>query len=189
MKDAQEQGRGTILISGHFSNWELTAYAYSLVYRKMSIVAKIQASRGLNERINKFRELAGNEIIDIGGALRHIPARLKNNEIVSFLIDQSAHPDYSVYVNFFGKNVATFAGAAKYALKYNAPVVLGYGIRNSDYSYDIHFQQVKYDDMNGYNDNNVTELTQRMQQALENVIKEYPAQWLWFHKRFKHVRQ
>jgi KDO2-lipid IV(A) lauroyltransferase len=189
MEQAMDGGRGVILISGHFSNWELTAYAYSRIFRMMNIIAKVQASRGLNQKINRYRELAGNKIIDIGASLRTIPAKLKDNRIVSFLIDQSAHPDYSVYIDFFGKKAATFAGPARYALKYNVPVVLGYGIRNDDFTYDIYFEPVKYDDMNGYTEENIIELTQRMQKALENVIRENPSQWLWFHKRFKHVKQ
>jgi lauroyl/myristoyl acyltransferase len=114
-----QETKGIFFLSGHISNWELTAFAYSLIFhRRLNIIAKIQSNKKVNNRINSYRELSGNEIIEISASLRTIYSKIKNNEIVCFLVDQSANPDYSVYVDFFGRKVATFDGPAKMALKY-----------------------------------------------------------------------
>ncbi len=183
------KSKGTFFLSGHFSNWELMAFSYPLFYKdKLSIIAKIQASRGLDEEINKYRELSGNEIIKIGFSLKKIFEKLNNNQIVCFLVDQSAHPDYSVYVNLFGKKVATFSGPAKIALRQRPGLLLAYGIRGNDYKYKINFEKIIYDDLIDSSKENIIELTQRIQSGFEKIISENPDQWLWFHKRFKHIK-
>ena len=190
MDDAITKGKGVILLSGHISNWELSAFAYPLLRRRaLNIIAKIQASRMLNKKVNKYRKLSGNRIIQIGASLREAYKILKTNKILCFLIDQSAHPDYSVYVDFFGKKVATFAGAARMALKQGSPVVMGYMIRDEKAKYNINFEAIKYDDIPEDTEANVIELTQRMQRKLEDIIRQYPDQWFWFHRRFKHVKE
>jgi KDO2-lipid IV(A) lauroyltransferase len=35
----------------------------------------------------------------------------------------------------------------------------------------------------------VERLTARIQKRIEEAIREHPEQWLWFHKRFKHIRR
>ena len=183
------ESKGTFILSGHFSNWELMAFAYAKYFNlSLKIIAKVQASKELNEKINKYRKMSGNQIIEIGYSLRAIYEELSKNGIFCFLIDQSANPDYSVYIYFFGQRVATFSGPAKIALKKRPGLILAYGLRKTDYSYDINFEKIEYDDLTEYNDNNVTELTQRIQTGFENVIRKNPAQWLWLHKRFKHTK-
>ncbi|HAY32680.1 MAG TPA: hypothetical protein DCY06_00980, partial [Bacteroidetes bacterium] len=109
-------------------------------------------------------------------------------DIVCFLIDQSAHPDYSVYINFLGQNTSAFSGPAKIALKKRPELILGYGVRNKNYKYEIFLSNINYEDINEYNPENIKLLTQRIQTEFEKIILKNPGQWLWLHKRFKHVR-
>lgn len=153
------------------------------------MIAKIQSNKLINNKINQYRELTGNEIIEISASLREVFTKIKNKEIVCFLVDQSAHSDYSVYVDFFSNSVATFKGPAKMALKFRVELLLSYGIRTKDFKYTIQFERIEYSDLKECNDKNINELTQRIQKALERVITWNPGQWLWLHKRFKHMRE
>ncbi len=132
--------------------------------------------------------MSGNNIIEIGFSLKEIFKRLNMNEKICFLVDQSAHPDYSSYVNFFGRRVPAFSGPAKMALKQRPNLLLAYGTRRKDYSYVINFEKIHYDDLAESNPENILKLTQRIQTRLEEVIRNNPGQWLWFHKRFKHAK-
>ncbi len=182
--------KGKFFLSGHFSNWELLAYSFPLLTNDfMNIIAKIQASKGLNRKINEFREISGNKIIEIGFSLKEVFTRINKNEIVTFLVDQSAHPDYSAYIRFFGMNVPAFSGPAKIALRQRPELFITYGVRQEDYTYIIYFEKVIYDDLTESSDENVIELTQRIATKIEEVVRKYPGQWLWFHKRFKHRRE
>lgn len=182
-------GKGTFFLSGHLSNWEMTAFAYAIKYRhSLNIIAKIQASRELNAKINEYRELSGNKIIEIGLSLKDVFKKLGENRIVCFLVDQSAVPDYSAYIDFFGKEVPAFSGPAKIALRYRPGLIVAYGIRDENYKYNIYFEKIDYEKIDGSGDEEVKRLTQIFQSRFEEVIRKYPGQWLWFHKRFKHAR-
>lgn len=152
-------------------------------------MAKKQASEGLNKMINDYRQMSGNEIIEIGFSLKTIFQKLKDNEIVCFLIDQSADPRYSVFVNFFGKEVPAFSGPARFALRLRPELLFAISIRDINYNYDIHFSKIDYEDITEESEEGLKILTQRIQDVLENWIKQYPEQWLWFHKRFKHMKK
>lgn len=165
------------------------AFAYSeITGDKLNIIAKIQASRGLNKKINEFREMSGNEIIEIGLSLKNIFKKIYDNELFCFLTDQSANPDYSVYINFFGMEVPAFSGPAKLAERLKPVLLLAYGKRHKDYSYVMRFEKINYDDINIKSDESIKILTQRIQNKFEELIRKDPGQWLWFHKRFKHRR-
>ena len=131
---------------------------------------------------------AGNNIIEVGASLRSIFKLILQNSIVCFLVDQSAHSDYSVYADFFGHKVATFSGPAKMALKFKTALVFAYSVRERKYKYRIVVEEIKYDDLTELNDENVRILTERINKMLENIIRENPEQWLWFHRRFKHLK-
>jgi KDO2-lipid IV(A) lauroyltransferase len=189
VKETGSNNRGTIFVSMHYSNWELLAFSFPVFFNhKANIITKIQASKGLNEKINLYRELSGNEMTEIGFSLKKIFEKLKKNEIIGILADQSAHPDYSAYIEFFGNKVSAFSGPAKFSLKQRADLVSGYIFRNKDYTYTLKFEKINFDDLNEYNEGNVIELTQRIQSVFEKIIRADPGQWLWFHKRFKHMK-
>jgi lauroyl/myristoyl acyltransferase len=51
----------------------------------------------------------------------------------------------------------------------------------------MHLVHVPSDDLIGSSDENVIELTQRQVRMTEEIIWHYPDQWMWMHKRWKHV--
>ncbi len=135
-------------ISGHFSNWELSAFSFPLLFNEgLDIVVKTQANHRIDDKINELRKQSGNEVIHMGQSLREIFGKIKNKGIICFLIDQSAHSEYSVYAEFFGKKVASFAGPAKLALKFRPILLSGLNIRKDNYQYEVITKEIKYDDL------------------------------------------
>lgn len=184
-----KKGHGVFFISGHISNWEITAFAYAKIFRgKLDILAKPQTNKFVDKKLNYYRELSGNEIIPTDLSVRSIFKKILRNEIVCFLVDQSAHPIYSVYANFFGHKVATFSGPAKMALKFKTELIFAYGTRLPNCTYIITVEKIDYDDLPEYNEENIAILTERINKRLEDVIRANPDQWLWFHRRFKHLK-
>jgi KDO2-lipid IV(A) lauroyltransferase len=49
------------------------------------------------------------------------------------------------------------------------------------------FHKVPSDDLDGASEKNIVELTQRHIKLTEQLIREHPEQWMWMHKRWKHV--
>ena len=122
----------------------------------------------------------------MGMSVREIIRTLQQGGIIALVADQTA-PKESVSVEFFGRQVPTFEGPAVFCLKTGAPIVLGCTVRQNDGNYTMHLEHVPSDDLVHYSEENVRELTQRQVRLTEEIIQQHPEQWMWMHKRWKHV--
>ncbi len=182
-----KQGKGLIFISGHFGNWELTAYGIpKLLGKSLNVVVKEQTNKKVNEGIDRIRTSGGNKMIDMRNSIREILTALKSNEMVAMLGDQAA-PRENVKVDFFVKDVPTFEGTAKIAIKTGAAVLFGVSTRNNDGTYSLRFHEIDSSKYKDTSEENVKALTQEHVNLLVEYIRLRPDHWLWFHRRFKNA--
>ena len=111
---------------------------------------------------------------------------LQNKGCLALLADQSA-PGESTHVEFFGKEVPTFEGPSRLALRTGAPMLFAECLRKGDGDYLITFYPIPFYDLVGDSADNIRELTYRHTHLLETVNRKKPAQWLWLHRRWKYV--
>ena len=187
MREKIKHGKGLIMISGHFGNWELTAYGVSKIYEiPISVIVKEQTNKRVDEGINNIRTSGGNRMIDMRNSLREILTAIKNNGVVAMLGDQSA-PKENIKVNFFIDGVPTYEGTARIAIKTGAEVLFGVSTRNQDGTYSLKFHEIDTSKYKESSEENVKALTQAHVDLLVEYIKRKPDHWLWFHRRFKNV--
>ncbi|NOS85741.1 MAG: hypothetical protein HOP31_11420 [Ignavibacteria bacterium] len=187
MQEKLKHGKGLIMISGHFGNWELTAYGVSKIYDiPVNVIVKEQTNKRVNEGINEIRTSGGNRMIDMRNSLREILTAIKNNGVVAMLGDQSA-PKENIKVKFFLDGVPTYEGTARIAIKTGAEVLFGVSTRNSDGTYSLKFHEIDTSMYKESTEENVKALTQAHVDLLVEYIKLRPDHWLWFHRRFKNV--
>ena len=187
IEEKLKNGNGLIFISGHYGNWELTAYGVpKLINSSLNVVVKEQTNKRVNEGIEKIRSSGGNRMLDMRNSIREILTILKNNGMVAMLGDQSA-PKENVKVDFFIKGVPTFEGTAKIAIKTGAAVLFGISVRNDDGTYRLTFHEIDTSKYKDTSEENVKALTQEHTDLLVKYIKQRPDHWLWFHRRFKNV--
>jgi len=180
------RGKGMLLLSGHFGNWELlalTAGAFSKI--PITIVVKPQKNKFVDEKLNSYRTMHGNKIIPMSKAARVIIKALKNNQAVAILADQSADMSRDIFVDFFGYPAVTYESPAMLALKYKVPIIMGFAVRNPDFTYSVDLIELKFDDLHDDKEG-IAELTRRHVKILEEKIKEHPHLWAWQHNRWKH---
>lgn len=188
MKSAFEKGNGLILMSGHFSNWELNALAVgNALNKKPIVIVHPFHNRFVDKIVNHYRSLLGNVTVPMDTAVRVALSTLRENGVLALLADQSASRESPVSV-FFGMEVPTYQGPATFALKTGAALQMGFLIRKSDGNYRLELHEIDYSDLKGSNQENVIALTQRHVTLLEDYIRRYPHLWLWFHRRFKHLK-
>jgi KDO2-lipid IV(A) lauroyltransferase len=181
------RGNGVILLTAHFGNWELLGQCMRFaVGRSISAVVKPQANPYVDAAINRRRAQFGNTIIPMDRAVREVLRTLHAGGVAGMLADQAAAKE-SLAVPFFGREVPTYQGPAVFALRTRAPLLLGFAVRQADGNYSATFQPVPMDDLQEYNEANIIELTRRHVAMTEKMIREYPEQWMWMHRRWKHV--
>lgn len=187
VREAHSKGNGVILLTGHFGNWELFALATGWQSGiPLNIIVQTQSNRLVDSLLNSHRTILGNRVTPMGMSIREILKTMREGGIVAVAADQSGAKE-SVYVEFFGRSVATHQGPAVFALKSGAPVFVGFPVRNADGSYDATFEPVKCDDLNGATPENIIELTTRITKLTEDRIRRHPDLWLWMHRRWKHL--
>jgi KDO2-lipid IV(A) lauroyltransferase len=173
-------GRGVLVATAHLGNWELSAFAHAWMTAPMNIVVRPLDNPRIDELVEKRRALSGNRIIEKKDAARGILRALAANEAVGILIDQNTTLDQGVFVDFFGVKACAGNAFVKLAHHSGAPVVPGFALwSESERKYVLHFYPPI--EMTG----DVLEDTQRIHALLEKVIREYPDQWLWIHRRWK----
>lgn len=181
-----DDGRGLILLSAHYGNWEFMAMAGAYhLNLDMLIPVKLLKNWFVDRIINKNRTACGNKVINMDKAAFEMLKQLKSGKAIALLADQSAHENSDIYVSMFGKPTLTYKAPAELALKYNIPLTFNYCERQRDGKYIIKSELVKSEDLE-FTKEGVAELTQRHSNMLEALLKRNPAQWVWAHKRWKH---
>ena len=182
---AVEQNRGLIIISAHLGNWEAGLQFLSCFLQLPTTgVAKKIRFRPLNRWLNRVRTRFGLTIVNKKGALPDMRTALRRGEVTGLLIDQGKRSE-SVDVRFFGKLVTTTPAAALLALRCKSPVVPIFCVREADGQLTIRVDPpLVLKRTNDLRSDLITN-TQMMTDVIEKMVREYPDQWLWLHKRWK----
>jgi KDO2-lipid IV(A) lauroyltransferase len=146
----------------------------------MNVVIRPLDDPKVDRLVEHRRRLSGNKLIEKKDGARAILRALQHNEAVGILMDQNTSLQEGVFVNFFGTPACANTAFAKIAHRTGAAVIPGFALwLENEKRYVLRFYPPVQ--MTG----DPTEDTQRLHAILEAVIREYPGQWLWIHRRWK----
>ncbi len=185
---AQQSPNGVIVVTAHFSNWELAAHFLAKHGLPMLAIGR----KGNNQLIDRnitvpFRNKYGNKAISKGNAMIAMAKRLKNGEAVGLLIDQKSGDQNSAKVDFFGMPAETTLSVAMLKLKFDPTVVPIFIARERDGRYRMIIDEpVDYTAKEiESKEKKMEAMTAKYTQAIERVVREYPSQWFWMHNRWR----
>ncbi|MCE5324541.1 lysophospholipid acyltransferase family protein [bacterium] len=177
------EGKGCIILTAHYGNWELLARKLVILGYKVNVIARDSDDPGMTGITERIREDGGYRVFDrdqpIIGAFR----ALKNNEILGILPDQN--DSSGIFVDFFGRPSKTATGTAVLSLKSGAPIVPVFARRVNGGKYQAKvYPRIEYMPT-GDHERDVCNLTELVNAAIEHEIRSNPSQWLWLHDRWK----
>lgn len=183
-EEALERGKGLIFLTAHFGNWEMANVALPIRGFPYKAIAREQKPYLLNQLLNRYRESKGCKMIPKGLAIKEILKSLRSNGIVGMLVDQDAGKS-GVFVKLFGREASWNPGVMEIAMRTKATVIPGVAIREKG-PY-IRFKLFKPIELPQYGSEEdiIKEGFKQYVSDLETAITEYPAQWLWQHRRWK----
>ncbi|MDE0300319.1 MAG: lysophospholipid acyltransferase family protein [Candidatus Poribacteria bacterium] len=181
---ALAQGKGAIILTGHFGNWELLAASLVEQVGPLTPIARRLRSRRLDDLVRSWREAAGYSTIDRDSAARDILRCLKRNELIGVLADVDTSVE-GVFVDFFGRPAHTPYSPVAIALKTRAPVLPTFIIRQPDDSHRVIVEPPLELKMTGDRDQDALVNTQMFTEIIESYVRRYPEQWIWMHERWK----
>ncbi len=180
-----DAGRGALLLTGHFGNWELYGAALAKAGLPVDAVVGYQTNPLVDRFMVEYRRSLGMGVIRTGTAAVGIYKSLRRGRMVAILGDQDAR-DAGVIVRFCGVPASTFRGTAEIALNTGAPIAVGYIARTTDRGTHTAFVvDVIYPDKLPPEKRNVEYITQLFTDILADGIRKYPTEYFWAHKRFK----
>lgn len=181
---AMKKGKGVILLTAHFGNWEMMAVAVGRFLHPVDIVARELDSPVIDKLVNWVRTRGGNGIISKERAMRKLLKSLSGNGVVGILLDQNVQLSDSVFVDFFGTLAATNKGPARLASATGAAVVPIFNVREGG-RYRIMVGAELEMAETGDTEKDTEVNTQRCTKAIEEFVRAYPDQWFWVHRRWK----
>jgi KDO2-lipid IV(A) lauroyltransferase len=178
--DAKKAGHGVLFATAHLGNWELSAFAHGLMTEPMNVVIRPLDNPAVDRLVEQRRQLSGNKLIEKWDGARAILRALQQNEAVGILIDQNTSLPEGVFVNFFGTPACANTAFAKIAHRTSARVIPGFALWLEDEKrYVLRFYPPLEITGDPAHD------TEQLHAILERVIREFPGQWLWIHRRWK----
>jgi KDO2-lipid IV(A) lauroyltransferase len=179
------KGKGVLSLVAHFGNWELLPIGVPMYAKPMHIVYRPLDSPVFDNMVEYVRTMQGNFLIPKGGSGKKILELLKENQIIGILSDQNVAAYEGVFVDFFGRPACTGAGLAVMAMRSGAPVIPVFMARQKSGKYKVILKPaVEITRTSDYNADLVVN-TQRFTKIVEEIVREYPEQWFWFHQRWK----
>jgi KDO2-lipid IV(A) lauroyltransferase len=183
-EQAFARGRGVIVVTAHFGNFDLLACSQALRGVPLAIVSRDLHGGGSNRFWMESRSASGLTIFPDEGGARQVLKWLRRGNVLGLVVDQRTPPGRGgIRVPFFGREVWTSTAAAKLALRTGAALVPARIERRPDGEHDL---IVEHEIPAGADcgDGAARELTARVNRVIERWVRERPEHWMWLHRRF-----
>jgi KDO2-lipid IV(A) lauroyltransferase len=180
---ALSKGKGIILLTAHFGNWELLGATLSLKGYPLNALAQKQSNSLIENLFTELRQSKGTKVLSRWDNLRVILKLLKENEIIVILADQ--HGEFkNVFAQFFGKRVSVPGGPAGFALKSGAEIIPAFIVRQQNDRHQIVIEKPLEVVRTGDKRRDLEENSQKVINVIEKYIRKFPDHWLWSYNRW-----
>ena len=190
LEAAYAEGKGVIMATGHYGNWELLGATVALHGYPMLSITRKQNNSHMDKAINEFREMVGQQVTYNRGkhGLLAISRMLKEKNLLGVLFDQDTNDD-GVELDLFGKRSIIPMGAAALSRIYGSPILPIFMHNNDDGTCCAKIYPPLYTQKTGDKQRDFYQVTRKLVDILEMEIINHPEMWFWVHDRWKDGRQ
>jgi KDO2-lipid IV(A) lauroyltransferase len=181
--------RPTVLLSGHFGNFEVGGQVLGMFGIPTFTIARPLDNPHLDHFINSFRSANGQHILPKKGSSKLAEKFMNNGAALVVLGDQAAGRK-GVWAEFFGRPASTHKAIALYSLSYEAPMLVTYTQRlDKPLTFELGCESIADPMLEGDICRDVRHLTMWYTRQLETAIRRAPDQYWWLHRRWKNPDQ
>ena len=178
LKACEDNEKAVIIVSLHLGGFEAGSIMRSI--RKFYAVFRKQKNRKLNDLMTEWREKGGLHSIPLRDS-EALNSALKNKTLIALASDH--HAD-DVEIEFFGRKTTAVSGPGLLGLKHKIPLVLSYAIFEGNTVKVINKKILEIEKKENLKAT-VKYNMQKIFYEFEEIIKEYPEQYMWQHKRWR----
>ena len=183
LEQALAEGKGVILATAHYGNWELMAHALGLMGFPLLSVARRQNNAAMDRFINEYRSLAGGLVTYKSGVLEMV-RYLSEGFCIGLLMDQDAGSD-GIMVDFLRKSSSTPKGPAALARLKEAPIVPLLIYQERPGKHEIYCYPTMHVQKTADREQDIRQMTEELVEVLQGAVQARPAEWFWLHNRWK----
>lgn len=183
------KNKGVFLLTLHLGSWELMSASQGHVKIPLNVITKKFKAKSFNDTWVGLRRDQGIKLISEEKSTFQILRAIGRGEAVGFILDQFMGPPVGSRVQFFGNETGAPASLALFSDRTRAPVVPVYNVRGEDGKIHVYFEpEIPFVEQ-GSTSKNISFMTQLYTSKLEEIVRKYPSQWLWIHRRWKPFRE
>jgi KDO2-lipid IV(A) lauroyltransferase len=182
--ELQTDGKPALCFAAHLANWELPAVMAAAHGLPSAVLYRMPNNKAVANEIARIRApLMGRLIRSRAQAPLEMAGALDRGEHLGMLVDQ--HFSRGVDVMFFGRRCKANPSIARLARQFECPVMGVRVIRLPDRRFRIAAEGPFALPRAADGRIDVQQATQLITSVVERWIREYPDQWLWFHRRWR----
>lgn len=177
--------RPTILVTGHFGNFELAGFITGVFGLPTSTIVRPLDNPFVHQFFEEFRSLNGQYMIDKQGSSNEIQELLDRGGILTLLADQYGGPK-GCWANFLGQPASCHKALALFTLTSKAPMLVTYNRRMArPLTFEMAHVATADPNIPGDHLAGVQALTQWYNDHLAIPILQWPEQYWWVHRRWR----
>lgn len=176
------RGRGILVLTGHFSNFELIIQWASRIVGG-GVVTKTIRNPAVNQLVLDLRRNQSIRFLPVRHSYRECLRILRANEAIGFILDQNMIREEGIFVDFFGRPACTTPGLAMLAAQSGAPVLPLIMVRDRGGLRLV--MRPALEPPADRSPETIHAFTQTCTGEIEAFVRDYPDQWIWMHNRWK----
>ena len=185
LNEVKNNNEPAIFYSGHFANFELMAMELDKFGIKCAAIYRPLNNFFLNPLMEylRMKYICLNQIPKGRMGIREIINKVKDGYSIALMVDQRVSE--GPRTPFFGKPAHTTTIPAQLALKYNCKLVPISLERKEGPNFEMTIHEPYKIKKTGNDEDDIKDITIKINQTLEKMIIKNPSQWIWSHNRWK----
>jgi KDO2-lipid IV(A) lauroyltransferase len=183
---ARERGKGALLLTAHFGNWEVLGAAVSASGYPVTVLGARQRNPLVEDLLARYRARVGLPGITVGESLRPLVRAFRNGAFVATLADQDGGR-HGFFVDFLGRPASVQAGLFRLIARRGVPLVTGFAVRDGA-RWRGEFQAPEWPrpvSGEAQADAEALRLARVYTARVETYVRRHPDHWFWLHRRWK----
>lgn len=182
--EALARGKGVIVLTAHVGSWDLLCTLTPAFGYPITVITKLMRNKALHDLWIDIRTRFGVRFLPPHNSYRPCLAALRRKELIGFILDQNMIDKEGVFVDFFGRPACTSPGLAYLAAHAQCPVLPAFATREPDGRHRIRILPA-LDPPPDRKPETIAQSTQTYTRIIEDVVRAFPDQWIWIHRRWK----
>jgi len=185
LDEIKKKNESSIFFSGHFANFELMAMELDKCGIKCAAIYRPLNNFFLNPLMEylRMKYICPNQIPKGRMGMREIVDKVKNKYSIALMVDQRVSE--GCRIPFFSKPAFTTTIPAQLALKFNCKLVPIFLERTNSANFEMTVYEPYKIEKTGDNNQDIKNITIKINQIIEKMITKNPSQWIWSHNRWK----